>query len=299
MRFNFTSAGCLNYPCRTPRSTQYLKSKTAYARFYLADFVPGADRCVYLDTDLIVLRDLHELQAMDMGGKTLAAVRDVSVRVDVTEQARLTRIEELGARLHLRRPEDYFNSGFLVIDTSRWRASNAETALVRVSTERFDELHSQDQDALNIVFEGDAHLLEPSWNTSQYETDSSFDFGVLHLIGTVKPWHHDYSFHYGQLFYQVLDRTAYAGRRAAPVGSFTARREAFLRMLPTVDMIVGKVRRSFQKSNAVSRLARLGRPATLPMQSVNGSGPEGVSKTVSASTDKMRDGREQVLGAEG
>jgi lipopolysaccharide biosynthesis glycosyltransferase len=234
------------------RSTAYLKSKAAYARYYLEAFVPNTRRCIYLDTDLIVMRDLCELGSLDMRGKTIAAVRDIMIRVAPTEDIRLAKIRELGRRLQLEKPEDYFNSGLLLIDLPRWRALHAQDHLVRVSMERFDTLHCQDQDALNIVFNDDVCLLDLSWNTSQYETDGSFASGVLHLIGTVKPWHHDYDFHYGPLFYRLLDRTGYRGRRPVPQGSLAAYREKLLRALPTRDMIAGKLRRSLRGKNAAS-----------------------------------------------
>ncbi len=219
------------------RSTKYLKSKVAYARYYLAEFLPDVSRCVYLDTDLIVLRDLAEADGIDLQGHIVGAVRDISVR-----QGR--GLDDLKERLGLSDPGSYFNSGFLIIDLDEWRRQSVQQQLVEVSTAMFDRLHSQDQDALNVVLEGRTKLLDVHWNTSQYEADAPFADGVLHLIGTVKPWHHDYAYKFKGLFFEHLDRTAFSGRRATSPRSPRAIAERLSRLLPTFDMVTGKIRRA-------------------------------------------------------
>ena len=136
------------------RSTMYLKSKAAYSRYYIGR-IPNVDRLVHIDTDIIVLRDIAEAGTMNLEGHTVAAVRDISVRLQ-PEQLRMTDV------LGMKQSADYFNSGFLIIDMKRWRALNAEKTLCDLSVSMFDRLDCQDQDALNIVFEDD---LKPSSNT--------------------------------------------------------------------------------------------------------------------------------------
>jgi lipopolysaccharide biosynthesis glycosyltransferase len=228
------------------RSTAYLKSKAAYARYFIGELFPNLTRCIYLDADLLVFRDLAEAFHMDLGGKLAGAVRDVGVR-----------LKPAGARLHerlaLRDEANYFNSGFLVLDLAAWRREKIVEELVRISIERFDTLDSQDQDALNIVLEDRVLLLDVVWNTSQYEKPAPLAGHVVHLIGTVKPWHASYRDNFREAYYEqvifrafsdVLARTEFRDWRPWDFAGIGKYAEFVLRAIPTRDMIAGKLRRT-------------------------------------------------------
>ncbi len=120
------------------RSTAYLKSKAAYSRYFIGELFPNVERCIYLDTDLLVLRDLTEAFQMDLGDNVAAAVRDISVRINPVDPV-------LKRRLGLREEANYFNSGFMIIELNAWRRERLADSLVKISIERFDDLDSQDQ----------------------------------------------------------------------------------------------------------------------------------------------------------
>jgi len=91
-----------------------------------------------------------------------------------------------------------------------------------------------------------------SWNTSQYEKPDPIEGKIIHLIGTVKPWHARYRKNFREAYYRdviyacfcdVLDRTAYRGKRPwnpLRLGEFL---EYIDSRIPTADMLVGKMRR--------------------------------------------------------
>ena len=58
------------------RSTAYLKSKAAYARFFIPEMFPYVQKCLYLDSDLLVCRDISELFHLRLGTNICAAVRE-------------------------------------------------------------------------------------------------------------------------------------------------------------------------------------------------------------------------------
>ncbi|MBE7733192.1 glycosyltransferase family 8 protein [Devosia faecipullorum] len=230
------------------RSTQYLKSKAAYSRYFISALPDHIERCVYLDTDLLVFKDLSEVHNVDLGSNIAAAVRDISVR---TRGA----WPELRERLGVENELNYVNSGVIIIDLARWRQDDIETALVEISISKFDQMDSQDQDAINIVLYDKIAYLDISWNLSQYEKPEIGKANIIHLIGSVKPWNARYTSKIGDAyfdqilgsFFAVLDRTAYRGYRPwNPMGAGSLL-EKLVSHIPTLDMATGKIRRSAKR----------------------------------------------------
>ena len=201
------------------RSTAYLKSKASYSRYFISELFPDIERCVYLDADLLVFRDLTEAFKMDLGDNVAAAVRDISMRVRSTNFALKRRLGRLG----LRDERNYFNAGFMIMELGAWRRERLVDKLVDISVERFDELDSQDQDAFNMVLEGRILLIKEAWNTSQYEKPKPLAGHIVHLIGPVKPWHLRYKENFRETYFKdvifaaftdVLNRTEFRGLAA-------------------------------------------------------------------------------------
>lgn len=227
------------------RSTAYLKSKTSYARYFVGEMFPQLDRCIYLDADLLVLRDLTEAFEIELDGNIAAAVRDICIRLKPDDPM-------LKRRLGLRDEKNYFNAGFMVMELNAWRREQLANKLVKLSIDRFDDLHSQDQDALNVVLEDRTRLMEVSWNTIQYEKPMPLAGNIVHLIGPVKPWHIRYKAKFSEAYYEevifrtftsVLDRTEFRDWNPWNVWGLGAYKEWVVQQMPTGDMILGKFRR--------------------------------------------------------
>lgn len=230
------------------RATLYLKSKAAYARLFLSDFLQEQDRCIYLDTDLLICVDLNELYETNLKGHIAGCVNDISVRAPNSLALQMYRLKQ---NFGLQNPEMYFNSGVMLIDLNAWRKHEIGKKSVQIGIEKFDFLDSQDQDVLNISLEGHWLALDVRWNTSQYEAKQYFDNGILHLIGKVKPWHPDYHYLFSDRFFSILDRTAYAGKR--PSSSKIAKLlKRIMRDIPTFEMLVLKIQRLLKRSGSAS-----------------------------------------------
>lgn len=227
------------------RPTMYLTSRMAYARIYVAEALsPEIKRAIYLDTDLLVYGDLAELDAMNLDGKTVAACKDISVRISSAAET----AKELEARLNLRDGLWYFNSGVIVIDMHRWRETQVQQKCMSLGVKLMHKLHAQDQDLLNIVLEGDWKELDVYWNRSQYEAAPETREGIIHLIGRAKPWHDDYAYHFSDAFFEWVDRTSYRGYRPRGDGSgFYARLAAFRRRIPTLAVVGNKLKRLWSR----------------------------------------------------
>ena len=176
-----------------------------------------------------------------------AAVREISVRAKPVDPS-FKHVKRLG----MRNAANYFNSGVMIMDLNLWRRERLKEKLIDISVERFDDLDASDQDALNIVLEDRVLLLDEVWNTSQYEKPAPLAGRIVHLIGTVKPWHARYSDKFRDAYYKeiifkafrdILDRTEFRDWRPwdpAGLGRYT---EMFTQNIPTIDMLLGKLRR--------------------------------------------------------
>jgi len=227
------------------RSTAYLQSKVTYARYFISELFPNLKRYIYLDSDLLVFRDLAEAFQIDLCGNLIAAVRDVGVRTKPLDPA-------LRRRLGLHNEANYFNAGFIVIDADSWRCERLTEKLVAVSIERFDDLHAVDQDALNMLLEDRVLLINEVWNTWQYEKPNPLAGHVVHLVGTIKPWHLRYADKFFEAYYEdvifasfqdVLSRTEYRDWQPWNFAGLGRYAEWLIQHTPTTDMVVGKLRR--------------------------------------------------------
>jgi len=114
------------------------------------------DRVLYLDVDLLVLDDIDKLWAADLAGKAVGAVAEIAWG----EAAPDTRAAALGiAPGHV-----YVNSGVLVIDLGRWRRDGLCRGLLDCAAALGSRAAYHDQDALNMVLQGDIALLDRRWN---------------------------------------------------------------------------------------------------------------------------------------
>jgi lipopolysaccharide biosynthesis glycosyltransferase len=178
--------------------TRGFTRKATWYRVFLPEILPGRDRVLYLDSDLIVVDDLKPLHdRADLEGHWLGAVTNVFQHNDFGRPA------ELG----LASREQYFNAGVLLMNLDAMRSDRSSRALIAYARENSDLIAFRDQDALNVVL-GERRLeLHPRWNcmNSFYAFDHAADvFGadalaeatdnpaVRHFEGPSvnKPWHY-------------------------------------------------------------------------------------------------------------
>jgi lipopolysaccharide biosynthesis glycosyltransferase len=189
----------------------HISSATFYRLAIPSLAPPDATRVVYLDSDLIVLGDLRELAAVDLGDKAIGAVFDPAV-----DDADFAKRWNLPVR-HL----GYFNGGMLVIDVAKARKSFEAAA--DIVKNRFAELQWGDQDALNAVLWDNWASLDPVWNTQRrmlvkegrpcYATAEEMQIDrrprIIHFTEENKPWSRDGYHPFIWTYYRYLRRTPY------------------------------------------------------------------------------------------
>ena len=152
------------------RSATRAPSNATYNRFLLFELLPGLDRLLYLDVDMIVLGDICELYDTDMGGKALGAVTDHIMTRTLTGATPTIdpEVPDLGTYqrevlgLNDDRIARYINAGLLLFD---FRAMDVEatgrTLFARAQEGRY---LFRDQDILNMHFKDDLYILPDVWN---------------------------------------------------------------------------------------------------------------------------------------
>ncbi|MCU1308778.1 MAG: glycosyl transferase family 8 [Acidobacteriaceae bacterium] len=165
-------------------------SKMTYARLLIPHLFPNTDsRVLYLDTDMLVLDDLEPLWNIDLEGAAFGAVIDrdslaQSKRVGLDAYAKLNPIPHRC---------DYFNAGLLLIDLARWRREQISERAMQYLVEH-PHTPFADQDALNVVSDGEWTQLDPRWNAQAHDARGYSAIpleqrpAIVHFVGKYKPW---------------------------------------------------------------------------------------------------------------
>lgn len=159
-------------------------SNIVYARLLIDRLVgPDVERILYLDCDMLVRDDIGLLFNVDLGGHSIAAVRD-------TSGAFITGQRDLLKNRDIFDPADpYFNAGLVLIDIGRWR----EADIVRHMEEAYASGVMQriyyDQDLLNLIFRRKWLNLPWRWNVIDARPmHEGLDPAIAHYTGEAKPW---------------------------------------------------------------------------------------------------------------
>lgn len=166
-------------------------SIATYFRYFLPSMLPdNIDKVLYLDCDIIVLKDVSELYNMNLSNYGVAAVKDSSP-FDSYHRFKM------GLGLH----HEAFCAGMMMINLKFWRKNNIQQKLIEYSTANWKNVYMQDQDALNYVFRDSWFKLPYKWGKTPLSVapvDYSqrwFDINefvespcIYHYSAHVKPW---------------------------------------------------------------------------------------------------------------
>lgn len=188
-------------------------NRTVLFRLGLEALAPqDCGRVIYVDSDTVVLGDIRELVAVDLGGCPLGAVTDCYQDADTFAK---TWSLQPGGR--------YFNSGMLVIDLPKVRAEKLFSRAIDIVAQNASRLPFGDQDALNVALWKNSVVVEPTWNVQRFvtreeiaaETAPDRQWGhrrprLIHFIGTEKPWMRNVWHPWAWAYWENLKRTPFA-----------------------------------------------------------------------------------------
>ncbi|HNY00936.1 MAG TPA: glycosyltransferase family 8 protein [Bacteroidales bacterium] len=186
--------------------------KNIHTRIFIPHFIPERyEKIIYLDVDMVLMRDIADLWNIPLGDHMMAAVMDPRLKVFSNEWGGILNYRELGFAPDTK----YFNTGILVINVKKWREEDSAATVVRCITDNAKYANYPDQYGLNIVMANRWLELDPRWNS--FADTLIPDPFLIHFIGR-KPMYRTYDNReeFRKIFYEHLNRTRWKGFR--PVG---------------------------------------------------------------------------------
>ena len=193
-------------------------SIVAYFRILLPVILPEFIRKVlYLDCDILVLKDLEDLWNMDIERFSAGVVMDQQGQ-DIRKFNNLEYDIALG----------YFNSGVMLINLNYWRVNNITAEVLEYINNNPEKLKCWDQDALNYVLK-DSKLDLPLRFNDQDEFywkdpllarkywaemyDAVKNPVILHYNGSIKPWHKECTHPDKELYQEYKSLSPWRGKK--------------------------------------------------------------------------------------
>lgn len=205
---------------RITRDPAYRDRSAHFFRLLAPELLPPEiNRFLYLDSDLLVYRDIGELLRLDLGDHWIAACRDYLGDVATAVQ----NFESLG----LDGAAPYFNSGVMIVDRRSWQRHEVSRRVLECTDRNRRFLDAQghfpqyDQYALNVLLHGRWAMLCQTWN---YGVELPCrPVAIAHFSGHGKPWNGTCAEPYRKDFFAALQRTGWQ-RDELPSGDATALR---------------------------------------------------------------------------
>lgn len=172
---------------------QLLYSPAAMYRFLIPHvFSAAVDKVIYLDSDIIVNMDIEELWHIRLGVQPLGAVpvsfQNSDVQAGVARARKMFRMCEDGGV----KPEDYFNSGVLLMNLRIFREEDSNLTSAIKSIAVYPEYEFLDQDVLNYCFAARALRLPVKFNRAvryeRLEGNGEVERKIYHYAGQNSVW---------------------------------------------------------------------------------------------------------------
>ena len=207
----------------------YWFSLAVHARMLAPELLPDVSRVLYLDSDLVVLRDTTELFDIDLDGRIAAAVPDVGCPFVSSPY---------GVPYWFERNRDArdlnFNTGVMVMDLDAWRAERVTDRTFELLREPPGRGVMLNQSSLNTVVGDRFKAVDPRWNHQSALCVPEPDYAaqlpypqaeverlkrdpwIVHFTDERKPWHGGLEHPFVDRWFAALDETAWAGWRPSP-----------------------------------------------------------------------------------
>ncbi|HAU87467.1 MAG TPA: hypothetical protein DCW90_18875 [Lachnospiraceae bacterium] len=173
---------------------------TMYYRLKLPSILKNEAKCIYLDGDTLVLKDLNDMYNLDISEYYVAGTPDG-----------FRNRKKYGKRIKIPDMNDYINSGVILLNLAKMREDNIENKFYKLLTSELKNTYSPifafpDQDTINVACHGKIldlpfkygalSLCLSSYNENHFKGIISKedwliekkDIAIIHFAGRYKPW---------------------------------------------------------------------------------------------------------------
>lgn len=175
---------------------------TIFFRLFIPEMFKEYDKCIYLDSDIVVPGDISKLYNIDLEDNLIGAVRDHSV-VDVEPLCYYIE-NAIGVDRHY-----YINSGVLLLNSKKLREVKLDERFLYLFNKYHINCIAPDQDYLNAMCKGKIYYLDNTWDTMPAPGVKPIDNPELvHYNLFLKPWHYD-NVDYEDYFWKYAKQVEY------------------------------------------------------------------------------------------
>lgn len=167
---------------------QWHNSLAAYARLLLPELLPSVNWCLYCDGDTLFTGNPLELLRICDNRYALIGHRDNDCRAQM---------KWFYSHGYVFKENEYVCSGFLLLNLDKFRESRYGEKCFEFISKHLDVMFP-DQDALNIVCQGQILQLNDNWGEFGYKYIGVSSSGCIHY-GSQQPWKLKYTRHRGML----------------------------------------------------------------------------------------------------
>ena len=187
-----------------------------YFKLAIPDLLPDSvAKAIWLDCDLIVMDDVAKLWDQDISSAHAGAVQDSVVPL-VSSACGIRFHQDLGIDPNAK----YFNAGVMVVDVAAWRRDEIRRRATEYLRRYHESVTFWDQEGLNAALAGKWVEIGSGWNHNASIPGKSARGkatpSIVHFAGGLKPWSFRTAESLRSVYYEYLDRTAFAGWRPAP-----------------------------------------------------------------------------------
>jgi lipopolysaccharide biosynthesis glycosyltransferase len=178
---------------------EWAYSMATYYRLSLPSLLPHLNKIIYLDSDVLALKDIKELWDVDIKNYALAGTIDKGVS------------DEKLKELEIKRGR-YVNAGVIVINLKYWRENSIESKFLKYLTKNFKG-GFPDQDAINLILKNKIKIIDQKWDVFA-GSDDAFKIKpcIVHYINlhhkyVTKPWYFSSRTPYKKEYWDILKQT--------------------------------------------------------------------------------------------
>ncbi len=206
-------------------TTDHISIETYY-RFLIGEILPEYKKVLYLDCDTVILSDVADLYATDLGSCVVGAAIDPEIPGQRKGDPSL--VMYMREVLHMADDDPYLQAGVLVLDLKAMNNLHSVDEWLHMAGER--RYRYNDQDILNKECKGHLHLLSLSWNTLvncnnrrlpiiekgpcpvlKAYLEARKNPKLVHYAGFEKPWDAPFS-DFAYLFWDFASRSTFSDR---------------------------------------------------------------------------------------